>query len=192
MKNSIGNKKLAAILIVSILLFPILVTISPTFFSKSVARRTVVDKPINLEKVLDTNKSVELIFFGYVGCQYICTPRLEAIASWYERYEKKDALQVRFINLSALEDTSLANSFAQAFHSSFIGTYLPPHELREYTKNFEVYFAKSLFDEGEMDHSTNLYLLQRNSNEKILKYVYTAYPFDFKMIAQDIKELVNE
>ena len=73
-----------------------------------------------------------------------------------------------------------------------MGIYLNKIEIREYTRPFKVYFSQSLIDKNEFDHTANLYLVKREGKKKVLRYVYTTYPFDFKQIDLDIKELLNE
>jgi protein SCO1/2 len=170
-----------------------LIVIIPTFFTKGVSRLST-DKEVNLPFILNGDKDIELIFFGYAGCSDICTPRLYAINNFYNTLNSKikEKVIVKFLDISTPYDETLPSRFAQFFNPDFQGVYLAKDVLRDYTKAFNVFFSKSLLDETEYDHTTNLYLLKRNKNTKVIRYIYSAYPYDFKQITLDIEELINE
>ncbi len=182
---------LAAVIILFVILISIIITIAPTFFTKGVSR-VEFHQSIDLPLILNTPKEIELVFFGYAGCTDICTPRLHDIAAWYRSSAYKDQVQVRFLDISRPYDTFLPELFAASFHQEFIGIYLKDENLREYTKAFSVYFARSFRNKHEFDHTANLYLLKRTKNSKELRYIYSAYPYDFEQIIADIEELIHE
>jgi protein SCO1/2 len=169
------------------------VMVAPTFFSKQISRASI-NKEVHLELFLDSTKDVELVFFGYTGCSTICTPRLEKLAYFYDSLDSatQKKLGVVFLDISSPKDEKLPQRFAEFFHKEFKGVFLDKGVVREYTKEFNVYFAKSLFDSSEFDHSANLYLLTRKNGKKQLRYIYNSYPFDFQQISLDIKELIYE
>lgn len=188
------KKKIYAIFIIFLILgVSILVMIIPTFFTKNISRVTL-QQELHLPLLLNDNKEITLVFFGYAGCADICTPRLQDIAKFYETLNKetKKRVGVEFLDISIPEDKTLPDSFAKFFNKSFKGIYLDQNILREYTKAFNVYFASNLFDKTEFNHTTNLYLTKKNKNKKKLRFIYTSYPFDFKQIHLDIEELINE
>jgi len=174
-----------------VLLLSVLISIAPTFFTKGVSRVSL-HQAIELPLILNTDKKIELIFFGYSGCTDICTPRLHTIAKWYDSFKYKDKVQVKFLDISQPYDSFLPNLFARSFHKDFRGVYLTETNLRQYTKAFNVYFSKSLVNKYEFDHTANLYLLKRSKNLKELRYIYTAYPYDLKQINTDIEELLYD
>ncbi|MBN2817070.1 MAG: SCO family protein [Campylobacterales bacterium] len=165
----------------------------PTLFTKGVSRMELA-KPLSLELLKQQDKSVLLLFFGYSGCVDVCIPRLTSLAQFYETSESatQKALGVVFMDISLPKDETLSQRFAEFFHKSFVGIQLTKQQLREYTKPFDVSFAPSLMQEGEYEHSANLYLLKQDGKTQELRYVYTAYPYDFEQIRADIKELMNE
>ena len=176
-----------------VIIISLLVVILPTFFTKGFSRISLQQK-LELPLVLNDSKDIKLVFFGYSGCVDICTPRLQAISKFYNTLdeETKEKLGVEFLDISTPGDKTLPQSFASYFHKDFKGIYLEKTILREYTRAFNVYFAQSLMDTTEFDHTSNLYLIKKNKDTKELRFIYTAYPFDFKQIKLDIKELRNE
>lgn len=181
----------------SILLLVVLVSVAimtvPTFFTKAISRVSL-NKEIELPLVLNDKKDVKLIFFGYSGCTDICTPRLESIAEFFKTLDDdtKKRFGVEFIDISIPYDKELPNRFAHFFNDNFKGIYLNKEILRDYTKEFNVFFSPSLSDESEYDHTTNIYLIKRSENKKEIRYIYNSYPYDFKQIRLDIEELINE
>lgn len=183
----------ASILILLAISISILIVTLPTFFAKELSR-TELRQELELEHVLDGSQEIELLFFGYAGCSDICAPRLQAIGNWYSTLEQKmqERLSVKFLDLSIPEERGLPDTFAKAFHKAFTGVFLEQKELRLYTRAFSVYFSPSLLNEREIDHTTHLYLAKRDTKGKELRFIYSAYPYDFKQIQSDIKELIHE
>jgi protein SCO1/2 len=97
-----------------------------------------------------------------------------------------------FKDISSPEDIRLPQRFAKFFHKDFKGVYLDKATLRDYTKEFSVFFAPSLMEDFEYEHTTNLYLVKKGLGSKKIKYVYNAFPYDFEQIELDIEELASE
>ena len=181
------------LLILLVILISILMMTLPSFNSKEFSR-IELRQDLNLDLVLDSKQDVELIFFGYAGCVDVCTPRLEALGKWYATLSPRltGRAGLKFLDLSVPEDRSLPDHFAKAFHNKFTGIFLEQSLLGVYARAFSVYFSQSLLDENEMDHTTHLYLIKRDKEEKQLRFIYTAYPYDFTQIQADIEELIHE
>ena len=180
-------------MIILVIVVSILIMIIPTFFTKGISR-VILKKEVNLPLILNDDKDVKLLFFGYSGCSDICTPRLQSLNKFYKALdpEIKKEVGVEFLDISVPSDTELPSRFAKFFNPNFKGIYLDNTVLREYTKLFNVYFSKSLMDSTEYDHTANIYIVKRSQNKKELRYVYNSYPYDFKQINSDIRGLLNE
>ena len=187
------KKVYPALIIIFILAVSVLIMILPSFLTKGVSR-VELRQELNLPLVLNDDKNIKLVFFGYAGCTTICTPRLQKLSKFYDSLSQKtkDEVGLEFLDISVPADETLPHSFANFFNKDFKGIYLNANEMRDYTRAFNVYFAQSLFDKKEFDHSSNLYIIKKVGDRKELRYVYTAYPFDFKQIKLDIQELQNE
>lgn len=187
------KKKLYALFIILLVLsVSVLVMIAPSFATKGISR-VELSQELQLPLILNDEKDIKLVFFGYAGCTDVCTPRLYDISVFYSSLNEdtKKRLGVEFLDISIPKDETLPDTFAKFFNKNFKGIYLDKSILREYTKAFSVYFASGLLDKTEFDHSNNLYLIQKNKNKKELRFIYHAYPFDFKQIRKDIEELKN-
>jgi len=185
----------AALAILSVVVVSIFIMILPTFQRSAVSEKEV-HRNVNLPIFSHlSSKKVALVFFGYSGCIDICTPRLQALSDFYNGLPKElqKSLTVEFIDISTPDDRTLPARFAQAFNKEFHGHYLSEQEVREYTKPFAVFFSKPLSRYGEFSHSSNLYLLKKtDKGNAIIRYVYSAYPYDFKNLKSAIERLLNE
>ncbi len=187
------TKLLSASMIILVVAVSILIMIIPTFFTKGISR-VAMNKEVNLPLILNDDKDVKLLFFGYSGCTDICTPRLQSLDKFYETLdaETRQRVGVEFLDISIPNDSELPSRFAEFFNPNFKGIYLQNSVLREYTKLFDVYFSQSLIDTTEYDHTTNIYIVKKSQNKKELRYIYNSYPYDFKQISSDIRGLLNE
>jgi len=187
------KKLLPLLLILLVITVSALVVILPTFFTKGLSR-VELRQDFELDLILDKKSDIELIFFGYAGCINVCTPRLESLGKWYATVPKETQNRVglKFLDLSIPESRDLPDDFAKAFHEKFEGIFLDKDVLRVYTKVFSVYFATSMLDSTEIDHTTHLYLVKKGKDGKQLRFIYTAFPYDLKQVESDIQELMNE
>jgi len=187
------TKLLSASMLILVVVVSILIMIIPTFFTKGVSR-IALNKEVDLPLILNDDKDIGVLFFGYSGCSDICTPRLQSLNEFYKTLDRdtKQRVGVEFLDISVPSDNELPSRFAQFFNPDFKGIFLDNTVLREYTKIFNVYFSKSLIDEDEYDHTANIYILKRTQNKKKLRYIYNSYPYDFEQINSDIRGLLNE
>jgi len=159
----------------------IVIIVSPfigSYFSQN--HYVEMDKEIISSVFNKYNEKNLLVFFGYVGCIDICTPRLNEISSIYKKLKKSNLdVGVVFINTSKLQDQELSDLFAKSFNKDFKGIYLKEEALNNLKKEFKVYSAKSLSNPNEINHTSFLYLLKKIKSKYFLKIIYTAVPLDF-------------
>ncbi len=187
-----SQKHLSTILIILTLMVSVGIMIVPSFFTKGISRVTL-NKEIHLPSLIDGNKSIDLVFFGYSGCKNICTPRLESLAKFYNSLEKpiQRKVGVAFIDISTPEDTTLPQRFASYFHLDFKGIYLNSKNSKHYARAFDVFYSRSLLDKNEYNHTANLYLITKQGQQQIIRYMYIAYPYDYEQIKLDIQRFIN-
>lgn len=177
LKNILG----AVAIITAVVLLPF---VSSYFSQKEYIK---INREIKSTLFDSYNEKNILVFFGYVGCVDICTPRLEELSLIYEKLKKaKIEAHVLFINLSKLEDPELADLFVKSFHKEFEGIYLNKSELNSLKREFNVYSAPSLGRSADLDHTAFLYLLKKNDFKYYLNKIYTKTPFHVSIIDNDI------
>lgn len=176
-KNIVG----AIAIIAAIVLLPF---VSSYFSQKEYVK---INKEIKSTLFDSYDEKNLLLFFGYVGCIDICTPRLHELSSIYEKLKKaKIETQVLFINLTKLEDPELADLFAKSFNKNFKGIYLEKPKLDTLKKEFNVYSAPALGNSAELDHTTYLYLLKKVDSKYYLNKIYIKTPFHISLDGNDL------
>jgi len=174
-----------------ILPFLLIVTIFLIIFSGNFTDNTSIikqNKKIEAKLFGQYNNDYLFVFFGYVGCTDICTPRLTELSSIYDKLTKEHNIDIDtvFINLIKLEDKELPQLFASYFHEDFDGFYINNANITFLENEFNIYSSPSLFRDGEYDHTSFLFLLKKVNNEYYLKRIYTNSPFDKDKIVNDI------
>ena len=127
-----------------------------------------------------------LVFFGYVGCADVCTPRLHELNEIYTQIDTNKTAVV-FINLAKVNDKDQPSLFAHYFNTNFYAPYLEKPISDELKSEFNVYFAPSLRSETDYDHSSFVYLLKKEGNDFKLKSIYITTPLPKKEIINDLK-----
>jgi protein SCO1/2 len=189
------NKKVVlgfAFFIAVLILIPLLQMV---MFSNSTSGKIMVNQPIEALYLKNSDHSVQLLFFGYVGCTKVCTPVLQHLSELYDSQEfapYRSKTEVVFVNLMPDISSDQVQYFAKSFHKDFKGVYLNSKEIMTIDRKMGVFFADSLSQNGEIDHSDHLYLITTDEKgEKILKNIYTTHPINKALITQDIQKLVS-
>ena len=139
-----------------------------------------------------SDKKIVLLFFGYVGCKYVCSPDLENIAKIYESDSLKGIksdIEVLFVNLKPEVGQDAPDIFAKSFDPHFKGIYLTKGEIQRIDRNFGLFFSDDLSDKTQMNHSDNLYLISNSSNLKLLKNIYFMHPLNRNSLTNELIEL---
>ncbi len=180
-------------------IFLILLSISLIFsivffghFTGNRAGRVEVNNQIKTDFLKYEKSEIVLLFFGYVGCQSICTPALNIIQNIYKDYNLKtedNSLQVIFINLLSELEPSSVDIFAKSFDKDFKGKYLNKQEIYKISREFKVYFSPSLTNKYELSHTAYVYLLLKDKHSYNMKYIYTSYPPQKEEILKDLLEV---
>ena len=169
----------------------LIITLLGIFFSSTLSPKSSVielNQQIHSDVFKNYKSKYLLVFFGYVGCSDVCTPRLQELTPIYKELKYSYHLDIStiFINLIPLQDKELPHLFATAFHKDFHGIYLNNDKIREVQSEFHISLSKSLLSDGSWDHTSSLFLLQREKDAYHLKRVYLSAPFSQKQIVNDI------
>jgi protein SCO1/2 len=149
--------------------------------------KVVLDEPIALPFHIEKEKKVILVYFGYAGCQTICTPSLEEIAAIYTEVNASKKVAFYFINIA--KEAQGLDAFVQYFHKEFIGVNLSLEQRMGFMNALRAYSSDSLSGDGEMSHTGYLYMIKQEPEQSFeLKAMYYTRPFDRKSIVMDIKE----
>jgi len=98
-----------------------------------------------------------------------------------------------FVNLMPEVAQDQPAEFARFFNPDFEGVYLTQKELMNIDRDFSIFFSKSLNDAAELNHSDYVYLMERQKEGKMkLKAIYMTHPFNRKMVANDIRQSLED
>lgn len=165
------------------------IVLVPSLFAGSTGRISL-DAPVATHLFDRYDAPVLLVFFGYTGCADACPPRLQEIASIYERLGST-SVQPLFVSLIKELDEGASERFAHGLHPAFHGITADALVLRTLRKEFDVYIAPSLTDAQVYDHTTFLYVLRREETGYHLRQIYTYVPFVPERIAAEIQTMMN-
>lgn len=190
------NKKMiktGTLFIIMLFIVPIL---SMMFFSGQTEGKLQIDKKIDAPYLKDTSKSFAIVYFGYVGCTKVCTPILYRLHDLYRSEEfatLRSSCNIVFINLKPDVSPEQPQRFASFFDPEFEGVYLTQSQLMKVDRSFALFFARSLKDTTEIDHSDYVYLIEhKRDGNIILKNLYSTHPLPKSEIVSDLLKYMKE
>ena len=134
-----------------------------------------------------------ILFFGYTYCPDICPTTLYKLKTVEEELGKNaDEVEIVFITVDPKRDTQekLAN-YLNSFDDSFFGLTGDEPALERVWKDYGVFRQENLTDGSKdylVDHSTRLYLIDKNGNLKVTYYVDVPV----SDLVSDIKYLIGK
>lgn len=187
------NRFVGIALIVTLILFSLAIIALPTFFVKG-GGRVVMDRSVALPFIDRQELPVLMLFFGYTGCIDICTPRLHQLGTMVSGLPAgiRQRIKLLFFDVSKPELPDVSDDFAKSFSERFEGVPINDGRLDRYTRAFDIYYAPSLSDPYDYDHTPHLYILKKEKNGYHLRYIHYTYPFNEQQLISDIKVLLNE
>lgn len=143
-------------------------------------------------KFIKSNKTIVLLFFGYVGCEDVCTPIMQQFTKMYNSQEfslfRKDVAFI-FVNLKPEMDTFQPDLFAKYFDKDFQGVYISRNEMLKIDRGFNLFFSPGLRDKTSLNHSDNIYLIENHKEKKILRKIYFTHPLNTEKLLEDIAKM---
>ena len=149
--------------------------------------KVILDEEVALPFMVEQEKRVILLYFGYLGCTTICTPSLEEISSIYTQSGAPKGLAFYFINLAP--ESGDLDAFVHYFHKEFIALQLSDEKRQKLMRDLRAYSSESLSGDGEISHTGHLYMIKQDRQKNFtLKVMYYTRPFDVESIVNDIKK----
>ena len=176
-------------LIVFSILFIVIIAF-PQFYANNSSGRINKDVPLEFDFLKQEKSPIVLLFFGYVGCEDICSPSLHELSRIYEQLNK-NKIKVYFVNVLDTANQKLLQPYIKGFNKDFKGIYLDKLGLRKVANKLNLALVK--ISDKEISHTGHLYVLQKDllMEKYNLKYIYTTRPFDEKSIVNDIVVLLQ-
>lgn len=181
MKNKFFNYTFVPFVL--IILFVVILFYPTIFPNYSMSK---VDRTINNSFFENKKDENILLFFGYVGCVDVCTPRLKEISSIYDELKKEMEVKFYFINLTNSVSNKIANLFVKNFNEEFEGIQLEKKEREALKNEFNVFSVKSLSNDFDLDHTASLFFVQKVKDEYKLKRIFMTSRFEKETIVNSI------
>lgn len=126
-----------------------------------------------------------LVFFGYIYCPDVCPTTLAVIAATLERLgADADRLTPVMISVDAKRDTpEILKTYLAALGPRFVGLTGTETELAAAAKAYRVYFNPVQNESGTLDHSSVIYLMDKEGRF-VANYSLETPPDD---MAKDIR-----
>ena len=176
-------------LILFSLVFIILIGM-PQLYQGDSAGRFEKETRLDLDFLNKEDAKVVLLYFGYVGCENICTPSMSEINEIYTKVANKN-IEVYFVNLLDSQEQDLPDVFAKHFNKNFHGIYLNKLELKELSNQMKIAYTKSVTNQFDINHAGHLYLLIKDNESYLQKYIYTTRLFNIDRIVEDIQHILQ-
>lgn len=162
-------------------------------FLSSDEGRIEVNRPVSFPKLQEGE--IGLVYFGYVGCRYICLPAMEEMGALFGRLENEgvaERTRFYFVSLDTRTDAGVVQNYARSFHPAFIGLSPDKATLATMRTAYGFQQSRSPFDTTEISHTGFLYLLIKKNKKEIIKYIYITKPYNGGQISKDIKNVLKE
>ena len=162
----------------------------PQLYQGNSAGKIDKEAQLHLDFLEKEDSKLVLLYFGYVGCETICTPSMSEINEIYTKV-KNENIAVYFVNLLSSQEKDMPDIFAKHFNKNFHGIYLDTLGLEKLSTQMRIAYTKSPSNEFDINHAGHLYLLLKNEKNYLQKYIYTTRPFNIKTIIEDIQHLLK-
>lgn len=123
------------------------------------------------------NSKYTILYIGYSGCRYVCTPRLKEISTIQRVLnDRGDKVEFKFLDLRVLGD-DISRDFLKAFEGEFTVLSLDNSKKKKLLRELNFYYTRALYDSLEFEHTSYLYVIKKVAGEINLVATIMQYPF---------------
>lgn len=148
------------------------------------SRPASINKIVEVGNLLENSSNeVELVFFGFVGCESICPSALTRISEALKMVDAENselAVGALFAEINYHRVSSMASSYATGISGSghrLKGVDLSEHEVRELSQVFGLRIINNGRTISDIQHTDHLFVLRRANENWVLEAVLpTATP----------------
>lgn len=116
----------------------------------------------------DSANEVEIVFFGYAGCSFICPASLTKAGKVLDglKQENKNALVGGiFIDINAETQLQRSEAYGSFFSPNFAGYNTNHEELDLIKESFKINSTQSVVNPAEIFHTDHFFLLKRGEDK---------------------------
>ena len=152
----------------------------------------------NNEYKLSDSEKIKIIFFGFLNCPDICPTALSEVSGLLKKLEKlSDNIDPIFITVDPTRDTpKLLKNYLSFFDERIIGLTGSQDQIEKVANQYHVYYSyqnKGEVENYTVNHTANMYLVDKNNKVEKIFIPGTPFPEFFKYInrylMKDIKNL---
>lgn len=148
------------------------------------SRPASVNKVVEVGTLLeDSTNEVELVFFGFVGCESICPSALTRISNALDSLEAEHpelSIGALFAEINYHRTSDMAESYASGISGSsnnLKGKDLQQQEVRDLSHVFGLRIINNGSSLADIQHTDHLFILRRSNKNWVLQAVLpTATP----------------
>jgi len=126
---------------------------------------TLLDEELTFLESSDNR--VEVVFFGYAGCSFICPNALIKLGSVIDDMKDKDAnipLAGVFIDVNATLQLDRAKEYAEFFSTNIRGINTTPETLETFKSAFKIRIKDTFSTNGEIKHTDHFFVLKKKGS----------------------------
>lgn len=132
----------------------------------------------------EENKQAVILFFAFTQCPSICPTTLNALSSLYNKHINKRFPSVKVLIID-LQGNKKISDYVKGFNHDFIGVTMDKTLLNPLMLSLNATAAES--PEGEINHTSSIYLLNKVNGQWFLKVRYIEVPKPELIIGDLIK-----
>ncbi|MDY0272173.1 MAG: SCO family protein [Advenella sp.] len=121
----------------------------------------------------DYKDKVVVVFFGFTQCPDVCPTAMAELSQLMTKFTPEEAAQVQvvMVSIDPERDTpEMLKAYVSAFDDRFNGITGTPEQIAQLAKSFKAFYKKVAHTNGtySMEHSSSLYVLDKNGESRIL------------------------
>lgn len=159
------REHISKLLLLVMVLLPLGLFLGASLFGRATP---VTERAVSQANFLNSSPNkVEVIFFGYVGCAFICPTSLHTLGEVMDeiRDENPDAsLGAYFIDVNAETQVQRAHQYSQFFSKEIVGINVSQEELNELKKMFGITVVDTNRSMDEIIHTDHFYIVRRDTD----------------------------
>lgn len=121
-----------------------------------------------------SDKEVEVIFFGYAGCAYICPNSLIKMTKVFEDLKNEkdmDGVGLHFIDINAETQIARAEQYTGVFSEHICGHNIEVSELSRIKETFGIQVTNNNYDNSEILHTDHFFIVRNDAGSWVIDRV---------------------
>lgn len=186
------RNQISKLLFIGVLLIPTGLIIALPYLGNG---HPLEHRKVEVESLLvNSVNELEIVFFGYAGCTYICPNSLFVLGEVLDSLKlKQSTLQFGgvFIDINAETQIKRANAYSSAFSKYIIGNNVDNDELDKLRKQFGLSILKKDDGTDEIFHTDHFFVLKKKNDDWEIERVISNQTKK-QVIYEVVNELLNE